>query len=54
MEKTDFERLKSFSGKKRNDFVGNAIFPSTVCKENSMSVNNVFQIKFNRNVLFFN
>ena len=26
MEKNDFERLKSFSGKKRNDFVANPIY----------------------------
>ena len=26
MEKNDFERLKSYSGKKRNDFVDNRIF----------------------------
>ena len=28
MEKNDLERIKSFSGKKRNDFVDNTIFSS--------------------------
>ena len=30
MELNDFERLKSSSGKKRNDFVGNSIFQKRI------------------------
>ena len=31
MEKNDFERLKSSSGKNRNDFVANPILNTYVC-----------------------
>ena len=38
MEKSDFERLKSSSGKKQNYFVANPIYSRSPLEKNQMSI----------------